>query len=193
MGAEVSIGRVVQFGCRIIAQFDFFNASCGVPQDFSGPVDASHDIEETRRVLTSSIQLLPVLVLPLMTIAFPVTSPNLPEFHLPGPVDISDDLMFGDVEASGFRGDIIEGILSEEVIPEDEDWCSGAAEVIVPFLKDSDELVALFSDWLIREEQKFGLAVDVDQEIFALLDEWVGVEPGDELQKGFLGELATCG
>ena len=99
--------------------------------------------------------------------------------------------MLGDVETSGFGRDVIEGVLSEEVVPEDEDWRSGAAEVVIPLLEDSDELVALFSDWFLGEEEEFGLAIDVDQEILALLDEWVGVEPSDELQKRFLGELAT--
>lgn len=78
MRAQVAICRVVQFRGREIAQFNFFYASCGVPQDFSRPVDASHDIEETGRVLTSSVQFLPVLILPLMAVTFPVARPNLP-------------------------------------------------------------------------------------------------------------------
>ena len=193
MGAEVAIGWVVQLRGGEIAQFDFSYAACLAPQDFPCTVDASHDIEETGRVLTSSIQLFPVLIFPLVAITLSVARPHFPQLHLPGPVDISDDLMLGDVEASGFGRDVIEGVLSEEVVPEDEDWRSGAAEVVVPLLEDSDELVALFSDWFLGEEEEFGLAVDVDQEILALLDEWVGVEPSDELQKRFLGELATCG
>lgn len=71
--------------------------------------------------------------------------------------------MLGDVEASRFRRDVIEGIISEEVVPEDEDWCSCATEVVVPLLKNCYELVALLSDWFFREKQKFSLSVDMDQ------------------------------
>lgn len=53
-------------------------------------------------------------------------------------------------------------------------------------------MIAFFSDWLFREEEELCLAIDVDQQILAFLDEWVRRDFSDELQQGFLGELATC-
>ena len=88
---------------------------------------------------------------------------------------------------------MIEGVLSEEVVPQNEDRGSSLTrEVVVPFLQGSNELIALLADTFFREEQKLSLSVDVDQHLFSLLDQRISVLTEDKVKQRLLGKFGVA-
>lgn len=62
---------------------------------------------------------------------------------------------------------------------------------MVPFLEESDQLVALLSHLFVGEEQKFGLSVDLDKQVLSLLDERIAIDAVDELSQTFRVEFTN--
>lgn len=169
--SQVSIGQIDCFGDCKFTQFGISDPSVFVSKSLTGSVDAPHYIEETCRVFSCSVKLLPILCIPLVAVTFSVARSSLPKLHLVGPVDISDDFMLGEMQSCWNLGDVVEGIFSKEIIPQDKYWCSSVAhEIMVPFFQGSDELIAFLSDNLIGEEQKLGLAIYMDEKILSFFD-----------------------
>lgn len=93
--------------------------------------------------------------------------------HLIGPIHVCDDLMFGQRKPFFKDRDIVESILSQEIIPKNEDRCAWAILIIkvaVPFLEVSNQLVALFPYGLFWEEKEFNFSEDIDHDFFSLFD-----------------------
>jgi len=61
--------------------------------------------------------------------------------------------------------------------------------MIVPFLEGCYQLIALFSDALFWEKQKFSLSVYVDEKILAFLYERVSIKTGNKIEQRFLSEF----
>lgn len=71
--------------------------------------------------------------------------------------------MLYQVEASWRLWNVIECVLSKEIIPQYEDRGSSLTrKVVLPFLQGSDELIAFLADGFFREEQEFSLSIDMD-------------------------------
>ncbi len=154
MSAQVVIILIEYLGLSKLAEFWFLDSSILIPQQLPSTIDSSHDIEIASRILSSPIEFLSVFAVPLIAVALAVTCPCLPELHLSSPIYIGHNFMLGEVLSCCYSRNMFESVLSEEIIPEDEDWCSCGVtfEVVVPSLEDGYELVALFADGLIREE-----------------------------------------
>ena len=169
------------------------SSSC-TSQDLSGAVDSSHDVEEAGRVLTSSVKFDPILQIPLIRVTLPITGTSFPVLDLAGPVDISQCLVFGNRTADGVAGHEVEGVIPEEVVPKDEGRRDGGtSEIVVPFVKESHDLIALLADVFIGEEQELGFPVDVDETVFSLLDQWVRLDASNEIEETAHCELVSCG
>lgn len=85
---------------------------------------------------------------------------------------------------------MIEGVLSEEVVPQYEDRGSSLSrEVVIPLLQGSNQLVTLLADAFFREEQELSLSVYMDQHLFSLLDQRISVHTEDKVKQGLLCEF----
>lgn len=57
-------------------------------------------------------------------------------------------------------GHVVKGVLPEEVVPEDEDWGDFlVVQVVVPFFKDAQQLVAFFAGLVLGEIEEFHFPV----------------------------------
>jgi hypothetical protein len=109
-----------------------------------------------------------------------------------GPIVIGYNFVFGDAAADFIGRSIVKSIFSEEVVPKNEDRRDTLAiEVMIPFFEESNQLVALLSHLFVREEQKFGLPVDLDKEILSLLDERITIDTVNEFSQTFGIEFAN--
>ena len=91
--------------------------------------------------------------------------------------------MLGDMSTRRIAGNIVEGIVLEEIVPEDEGWCQfGGFHVVIPSVQHSNDLIALLSEVLFWEEQELGLSVDVNEHIFSFLDERVSTDTNDVIE-----------
>ena len=89
--------------------------------------------------------------------------------------------MFGDICAVRINRDMIEGIISEEVIPEDEGWCIDMSfEVVIPFIEHCNNLITFLPDILFGEEEEFSFSVDIDEHIFSFFDQRISIDVIDE-------------
>jgi len=91
--------------------------------------------------------------------------------------------MFGNMSSNGSSRNIVESIVSEEIIPKYE--CrsnSWIFQVCVPFFKQCDDLIALFSEILFREEEELSFPINVDQSVSSLLDKRISMDIIDEIK-----------
>ena len=88
---------------------------------------------------------------------------------------------------------MIEGVISEEIVPENESWCKWRSfEVIVPLIEHGNDLITLFSDSLFREEKELGFPVDIDENIFSFFDKRIGGDSIDKVIPFFKIEFLSC-
>ena len=100
--------------------------------------------------------------------------------------------MFGDVCAVRINRNMIEGIISEEVVPEDEGWCVDMSfKVAVPLIEHGNDLITFLPDVLFWEEEEFSFSVDVDEHFLSFFDQGVCVDVVDKIVKIFEVELLS--
>jgi hypothetical protein len=79
-------------------------------------------------------------------------------------------------------GDITKRVFTEKVIPQHERRTDGLAiKVVVPFLKEGHNLIALLSHSLIREEEKLSLTVDINEGVLTFLDKRISLNITDKI------------
>lgn len=101
MCPQVSLSHIQDLRCSKFTELDVADASVLVAEDLSGSIHAPHNVKEACGIISRSIQLLSVFGFPFIAVAFSVAGACLPELHLVSPVDISDNLVLGEIEASG--------------------------------------------------------------------------------------------
>ena len=90
--------------------------------------------------------------------------------------------MFGNVCAVRINRYVIEGIISEEVVPEDEGWCVDMSfEVAIPLIEHGNDLITFLPDVLFWEEEELCFSVDIDEHVFSFFDQGVRVDVVDKV------------
>ena len=153
MWADVAVEEIFYFFGEEVSEEGFSDCSVLGPEYFSGGIDGAHNIEVARGVVSGAVKFLLVLDVPDVAVTLAVAGTCFPKVHLIGPVGVSDEFVSDNEAAEREAGDVCEGVLLDEVVPEEEGWSdSFGVEVVVPFLEEGNNLVALFSDTLFWEE-----------------------------------------
>ena len=96
VGSYISVLKIFDLSGNKIFQFGFLDRfSFIIPQNLSGSIDSSEHVEETSRILSSSVQFIPVINIPFIGIAFSVTCSRFPVLCLVSPVNLSHYFVFG--------------------------------------------------------------------------------------------------
>ena len=101
--------------------------------------------------------------------------------------------MLSDWTSKRITWDIIECIISEEIIPKNESrryWRT--FKIVVPLLQESDNLITLFSDIFFREEQKFSLSIDVDENLLSFFDKWICINSWSIIKQAFKSKSVSA-
>ena len=96
VGSYISILKIFDLPGNKLFQFGFFDGfSIIISQNLSGSIDSSKHIEEASRILSSSIQFIPIIKIPFIRITFSITCSWFPVLCLISPVNLSYYFVFG--------------------------------------------------------------------------------------------------
>ena len=88
MRTDVFLSEIFYLSFHKIFEFRFLDGSSfSRPQNFTSSIDTSHDVEETGRILSSSIEFVSVIDIPFIWVTLSITGASFPVLNLIGPVD----------------------------------------------------------------------------------------------------------